>query len=119
MLKRIFDSFSFAWNGLRTTWREEQNFKIEVVGATLVIFFIFYFRFSFVESALCIMAITIVLSAEIINTALEDLCDKIESRHDPIIGKVKDTTGAFVLISVLGATIVGALVFYHHLFYNI
>ena len=100
-----------------TTWKEEHNFRIEVFAAILVVFFIIYFDFSFIESVFCIIAITIVLSAEIINTAIEDLCNKIQPNYDPVIGKIKDTMGAFVTVSALGAFIVGVLVFYNH-FYN-
>ena len=113
-MKKIFDSFVFAWKGLKVTWREENNFRIEVLVGLLVIFCLFYFSFSFVESALCVMAIILVLSAEIINTAVEDLCNKIESNHDPVIEKIKDVMATFVLVSVLGAFAVGFIVFYHH-----
>ena len=114
MLTKTFHSFVFAWRGLQTTWREEHNFRIEVFVSVIVTFCMFYFHFSYIESALSFIAITIVLSAEIINTVLEDLCNKVEPLHDPIIAKIKDTAGAFVLVSVLGALILGCLVFYHH-----
>ncbi len=114
MLKKLYNSFIFAWRGLKATWREEFNFRIEILATVLVIFSIFYFHFSFIESAFCVVAITIVLSAEIINTAMEDLCNKIEPHHDRAIGKIKDTVGAFVFVSSLGAIIVGCLVFYSH-----
>ncbi len=116
MLKKSFDSFRFAINGLKTVWREEHNFRIEVIVAVLVGIIIFYFDFSFVESAFCIIAMTLVLSAEIINTVVEDMCDRIEPNEDPVIGKIKDTAGAFVLVSVIGAIVVGILVFYNHFF---
>lgn len=116
MLQKTINSFLYAWNGLRTTWREEHNFRIETFVAVVVIICIFYFQFSFVESALSLFAITLVLTAEIINTAIEDVCNKIEPKYDATIGKIKDTTGAFVLVTVLGSTIVGLIVFYHHFF---
>ena len=82
----------------------------------LVAICILYFRFSFVQSAFCITAMTLVLCAEIINTVVEDLCDKIEPNQDFAIGKIKDAAGAFVLVSVFGSIIVGVLVFYSHFF---
>ncbi|HEY4509317.1 MAG TPA: diacylglycerol kinase family protein [Candidatus Paceibacterota bacterium] len=116
MLKKHISSFRFAWNGLKTVWREEHNFRVEVLVAVIVVFSIFYFGFSFFESALCVLAITLVLCAEIINTVVEDLCDKVQLNPDPIIAKIKDTAGAFVLVSVLGSIVVGLLVFYNHFF---
>ena len=114
MVKKVFNSFIFASRGLKTTWREEHNFRIEVFTLLPVIFFIFYFDFSFIESAFCVIAMTIVLITEVINTAIEDICNKIEPHHDEVIGKIKDTAGAFVFISVLGAILIGCLVFFSH-----
>jgi diacylglycerol kinase len=116
MLTKIYRSFVFAKNGLQTTWREEQNFRIELLAATIVVFFLVFFKFTFIESVSCLIAIMIVLTAEIVNTAIEDLCNKIEPQHDPIIGKIKDLMAAFVLISCLGAALIGIIIFYHHYF---
>lgn len=116
MLTKTYRSFIFALNGLKTTWREEQNFRIEILIGAIVVFFIIFFDFSFVESVFSILAITIVLAAEIVNTAVEDLCNKIEPQHDSIIGKIKDTMAAFVFVSSLGAAVVGFLVFFNHFF---
>jgi len=111
---KILNSFKYALNGLKTTWREEYNFRIEIFVALLVAFFIVYFNFSFVESALCIVTIIIVLTAEIVNTAIEDLSDMVEPNQNPLIGKVKDTMAGFVLLSSAGAFILGCLVFWNH-----
>lgn len=114
MITKVLNSFSFALKGLSTTWQEEHNFRIEILAAIAVIFSVFYFKFTFIESALVILVITIVLSAEIMNTVIEDLCNKVEPSHDPIIAKIKDTSAAFVLVSVLGSFILGLFVFFHH-----
>jgi diacylglycerol kinase len=113
-MTKLSKSFSNALSGLAITWKEERNFKIEVVVTILIILAMFYFGFSLIEKVFCILAITIVLSAEVINTAIEDLCNKVEPNTDPIIKKVKDTASGFVLISSLGALVVGILVFWNH-----
>ncbi len=114
MIQKTINSFLYAWQGLKTVWQEERNFRIETVFALVVLFCVFYFQFTLDESALCVIAIIMVLSAEILNTAVEDLCNKIEINHDPVIGKIKDTMGAFVLVSVIGACVIALLVVYHH-----
>lgn len=114
MIGKIIKSFIFALRGLKATWKEEQNFKIEVFIGLGVILSIFYFDFTFEEKIFSILAIIIVLAAEIINTAIEDLCNKVEPMTDPVIAKIKDTSSAFVLVSSLGALIVGILVFLNH-----
>ena len=118
MLTKVLNSFGNAIHGLRTVLEEEHNFKIEITISAVVTFCLFYFHFSYIESALCVVAIIMVLIAEIANTALEDLCDKVEPKYDSVIAKIKDTSGAFVLVAVLGAVIIGSIVFFHHFIYN-
>lgn len=111
---KTIKSFSYALNGLRTVFKEENNFRLEVIAGIIVVFSMFYFDFSFFENVILVIVMILVLGAEIINTAIEDLCNKIEPNQDPIIGKVKDTMSAFVLLTSIGAFIIGVLVFYEH-----
>ncbi len=113
-IMNIFDSFKFAFNGLQTVWKEERNFRLGVFISIIVVAVIIYFKFSFVESAFCIIAMTMVLSAEIVNTAVEDICNKIEPNQDPMIAKIKDISSSLALVSVIGAFIIAVLVFYNH-----
>ena len=114
MLQGLINSFRYALRGLKTTWVEERNFRIEVLITAVVSFCLIYFRFTFTESALAVLAITLVLSAEIVNTVVEDLCNKIQPEHDYVIGKIKDTMASFVFVSVAGALVVGVIIFYVH-----
>lgn len=114
MLNHLKNSFIYSLEGLRTTWHEERNFRIEVGIAVLLVIFLFYFEFTYIEWLFCIIAMTIVLVSEIINTIVEDLCNKIEPTQNPVIKKIKDMAAAFVLLSALGAALIGFLVFYNH-----
>lgn len=98
-------------NGLCTVWREEVNFRIEFFVGMAVVALGFYFKLEIVEWVVIIGCITAVLSAEMVNTAIEDLCNKVEPNTDPAIGKVKDIMGGFVFTVALGAATVGALIF--------
>jgi len=115
-MTKILKSFGFALNGLKTVWKEELNFRLEVIASAVVAFCLYYFSFSLPQILICIIAITIILSSEIINTVIEDLCNKIEPKQDPLIGKIKDMSSSFVLVAGLGSFIVIALIFYYHLF---
>lgn len=104
----------YASCGLRTVWKEERNFRIEAVIGLLVFVFSILSDFNFVEMGFIIFSITIVLTAEMVNTAIEDLCNKVEPNTDPIIGKVKDVMSAFVLVSTFGTVCIGILVILNH-----
>lgn len=101
-------------NGIRAAWREEVNFRIEILVAIGITLAGAYLNFSKLEWAFIVMCIAAVLAAEMINTAIEDLCNKVEPNTDPVIGKIKDMMGGFVLIIVVGAVIIGAMVFSNH-----
>jgi diacylglycerol kinase len=96
---------------MKTVLKEEQNFQIEMLIAILAIIFGIFLNISNVEMILIIMCIIIVLTGEMVNTAIEDLCDKVEPGHDKTIGKVKDIMAGFVLITSLGSSIIGLMIF--------
>ena len=108
------ENFIYAWNGLKAVWREEKNFRIEVVIGVLVTFFAIMLRFSPGELLFCFLAIGIVLGAEVVNTVVEDLCDKIQPENDKAIGKIKDMMAAYVLISCFVALSIGVVIFAYH-----
>ncbi|HUY05438.1 MAG TPA: diacylglycerol kinase family protein [Candidatus Paceibacterota bacterium] len=115
MLRRFLRGLSYAFTGLLLAWREESNFKIEVACAVLAIVLGVFVGLSAAEFALVAIAISIVLAAEAFNTALEELCDKLETDHDPRIARIKDLAAAAVLIASMGALAVGLFVFIPHL----
>ena len=110
-MNRVLKSFGWAINGLKTVWREERNFKIEVIIAILVVISAYIADFAEWQWILLILIIGWVLMSEIVNTAVEDVCNKIEPNQDPVIGKVKDIMAGYVLISSISAFLAGFLLF--------
>ena len=113
-MKRLFKSFTWAMNGVRTTWREEVNFRIEIIVAIIVIALAFYLNFSVLELMIVISCIGAVLGAEMLNTAVEDLCDLVEPGHNDMVGKVKDIMAGFVLIVSFAALSIGFIIFSYY-----
>ncbi len=116
MIKKSYNSFKYVGNGLKSVWKEQCYFKLEVFCAIVVIAVLIYFQASFEEVSFCVIAITMVLATEIINTAIEELCNKIEPNQHPHIGKIKDISVTFVFMAIVGALAIGVLVFVHHFF---
>lgn len=110
-MKKFLKSFGWARKGLGTVWKEERNFRIEAVMAVLVIVAGFIRDFAPVQWLFLIIAIALVLLAEIVNTAIEDICDVIEPNKSPAIGKIKDMMAAYVLFSSIVAAIIGLFIF--------
>lgn len=105
----------WAANGVRTVWREEMNFRIEVSVAIVITALGACLRFSWFEWIIIVLCVVSVFSAEMVNTAIEDLCDRVEPAHDPAIGKIKDVMAGFVFTVSLGAVAVGMILFFNHL----
>lgn len=104
-------SFRYAFDGLKTLWREEHNFHIHILAAVIVIFLGIIFQISTFEWIAAILAIGVVFIAEIINTSIENLADFVHPEKHLHIKKIKDLAAAAVLISAFSALIIGMLIF--------
>lgn len=102
-------------NGIKTIAHEERNFQILVASGVVAILSGILLGISREEMMFVIIACVFVLGSEAINTAIEDLCDKIEPKSDPAIGRIKDIAVSFVLISSIGAVVIGLIVFLPYL----
>ena len=104
-------SIRIALDGLMRLIRTEPNMQVHVVAALLVTATGFFFEISSTEWVLQCLAIGLVVSMEAINTALEELANKVESKPDPQIKQVKDFAAGAVVFSALIALIVGLLIY--------
>ncbi|MFC1755921.1 diacylglycerol kinase family protein [Patescibacteria group bacterium] len=114
--KRHAKSFKFAFDGLLHTLLNEPNFRVQLVIAAAVVYFGFKFSISYIEWGLLTISLGLLLSAEMINTVVENFIDeliKIESERAKII---KDVSAGFVLISAIIAFILILLIFWEHVF---
>lgn len=110
-MRKHIDSFRYALTGLAIVWREERNFRVQVVFAVLVLLLASLLHLPALARALIVLVVVCVLTAEAFNTALEELCDKFSGSHDPHIAKIKDLSAAAVLIMSFGALVVGVIIF--------
>lgn len=108
-------SFRYAGAGLRTLLRTQHNAWIHAAATLLVIAAGAYFRLAASEWLWLVLAMTLVWTAEAFNTALELLADAVTRERQPLIGEAKDVAAGAVLISALGALIIGGLVLGPHL----
>lgn len=114
-MNKLIRSFGWAMNGLRTVWREEVNFRIEVFFAVTAVVLGIYLNILILEWMIIVACIGAVLAAEMLNTAIEDLCNKVEPNTDPVIGKIKDIMGGFVLVVSFASVTIGLIIFYDYL----
>ncbi len=114
MLQSRIKSFKDAIKGVLLASSSEFNFKIHLVAAILAVCLGLFFKITMMEWLIIILTIAMVLSAELINTAIEYLCDHIHPEKHPSIGKVKDVAAGAVLIAALGSIVIAIIIFGPH-----
>lgn len=110
-LEKRVESFKYALNGLKIVFREEHNARIHLIVSLIVIACGFIFHISTVEWIIICFAIGLVISMEIINSAIENLSDFVSPEHHKLIKKVKDLSAAAVLVCTISSVVIGILVF--------
>lgn len=109
--RRLFKSFSYALKGIKRTFLEEQNFKIQTTVAGLVILLGVIFRITGIEWCLLIFSIILVLLMELVNSAVERATDMLKPRIHEYAKEIKDIMAAAVFLASVAATIIGLIIF--------
>ncbi|MFV0392126.1 MAG: diacylglycerol kinase family protein [Paludibacteraceae bacterium] len=110
-MKRLFKSFGYAWQGIRSVFTTESNMKIHAGVACLAVCLGFLFKISPLEWIAIVICIGLVFSAEMFNTAFETLTDKVSPKQDETAGRVKDIAAGGVLLAAIISVVVGLIVF--------
>lgn len=110
MNKRI-KSFVYAFNGIKSAIKSETNVKIHITILTLVVIAGFVLHISYFEWLICLVCFGLVLSAELMNTAIEKLVDMISPERRPEAGFIKDVAAGAVLLAAIFSAIAGLYIF--------
>ena len=98
---------SYAVQGVRYAWRTERNFRLEVLLGAVALTVTLLLGADLVPVLLCCM---LVLSLELVNTALEALVDLVSPTYHPLARVAKDAAAGAVLIASLLSLAVGVTV---------
>lgn len=110
-LKKLIESFKYAFTGIKTAIKKEQNMKIHFAIATLVVILGILLKISKIEWIICIISIAMVISAEAFNTAIETTIDMITTEKNEKAKIAKDVSAGAVLIVAIGTAIIGIIIF--------
>jgi diacylglycerol kinase len=109
-MKSFLHAFCGVWQAVKT----ERNFRIHLAAVYYVILAGILFDLFDEEWALIALACGLVLGAELLNTALERLCDGLEPGRSPVIKTVKDLAAGAVLVCSITAACIAFAVFWNH-----
>ena len=107
--------FGDAARGIAAALRSETHLKIQVTIAFVVIVAGSSAGLSATQWTMIVGCIGLVLSLELVNTAIEKLSDALHPDYHPLIGQVKDIAAGAVLVAAIASAIVGCLIFGPHL----
>jgi diacylglycerol kinase (ATP) len=107
----ILQSFNFAFEGIIHVLRTQRNMRIHFMIAAGVLIAALIVGVSRLELVILLMAISFVLIAEMINSALEAGIDVATTSFDPLAKLAKDIAAGAVLIATINAVAVGYLIF--------
>lgn len=116
-MKPLFQSFANAFNGLYIAFISQRNVQVHVAALFFISLTGYFLCFSKAEWIAVILISVMVISAELFNTALEKLCDRLHPEIHPEIKAVKDIAAAAVLLLAIGAVVIfGIIIFSRELF---
>ncbi len=110
------ESFRHAFHGLVFLLRSQPNARIHAAATIGALALGLALRIETLEWGLLLLTLAAVWSAEAVNTALEQLCDRVSPDHHPQIGRAKDLAAAAVLVAALASAGIGLLIFAPPLF---
>ena len=113
--RRLHRSFRYAARGIWHVLRTESNLRLHVGATALVIAAGLVLGISGFEFAILLLAIGLVLTAEVINTVIEEFLDILHPDHHAAVRRIKDALAGAVLLAAFVAVCVGALIFGPHL----
>lgn len=106
--KRLGNAFS----GLSEGFKQELSLRLQFLVGIIVIFGAFYFGFTRIEWLILLLTISAVIFGELLNTAIEELCDLYSLDHNSKIKKIKDISAGFVLVVSISSLIIGFILFW-------
>ena len=111
-MKSVINSFNHAISGIMQAFKLEKNMKIHFVLMIAVIVTAVMTHVTRFELIALVISISFVLFAELLNTAVEAVCDLVTKEYNEFAKIAKNVAAGAVLITAANALIVGYLVFY-------
>ena len=108
--KKLFQGFGYALAGIWNTMRSERNFRIHLTCIGYMLGFLLltdWFVLTRTDWAILLLACALVLSMEIVNTAVESVVNLATQEIHPLAKKAKDAAAGAVLVCAIFAVLVG------------
>ena len=109
----FLNRFGFALRGVASAWRTEHSFRFHVLALAVLGVGLLILRPGALWTAVLVIAAAGVIAAELLNTAIEALADRLHPDQHPQIQVVKDCAAGAVLVAAVGAWGAGTALAFH------
>lgn len=116
-VKKLLDSFNYSIEGILYAVRTQRNMRIHMIAALVVLTICFFYDISKTELLIILLSITMVITAELINTAIEASIDATTNYYHPLAKIAKNVAAGAVLVTAINALAVGYIIFWSKLVY--
>jgi len=103
--------FVYAFRGIIAAFATQRNFRVHLPVVLAVTVAGFLFKLNPAEWVLILLAAGLVLSLELVNTAIESLVDLVSPGYDKKAGRIKDIAAGAVLVAAVVSVFIGLIVF--------
>jgi diacylglycerol kinase (ATP) len=109
--KRFIKSFKYAFEGVHYAFKNDKNLLVHLLVAFLVINVSIALHVEPYQMAILGLTMMMVITAEMINSAIEKMVDLITKEHRQEAKIAKDVAAGMVLVTAIAAAIIGTLIF--------
>ena len=114
-IRKHLSSYRYSIRGISLAFQHDHNMSLHLAAAIAVFMVNSVLKVSQTEWLITLMLIGLAWMAEIFNTAIEKLADRVTTEQDPLIGQVKDLTSGAVLIICFFAVVCAVIIYLPYL----
>ena len=114
-ITRIVKAAGYSWKGLVSAVSNEAAFRQELALAVILVPLAIWLAMDFIQLALMISSVLLVLIVEVLNSAIEAVVDRFGGELHELSGRAKDMGSAAVMLSLLNVCVIWGLVLWQNL----
>ncbi|WP_455217958.1 diacylglycerol kinase [Kaarinaea lacus] len=111
-IRRIINAFGYSLLGLKAAFKHESAFRQEIAAFIIMFPLSFWVGQTAIERSLLIGSLFLVLIAELTNSAIEAIVDRVGDEPHELSGRAKDIGSAVVLLSIINSTLIWGLIIF-------
>lgn len=109
-IKRILKAFIYSFDGFKSVFKSEEAFRQELFLCIILFVIAILLKITYIEKLLLISSLFFIIIAELVNTAIEVVIDRISDEYHILSKKAKDIGSLLVLIAFIFSIIIWGVV---------